>query len=106
MTARKRYSRNVPGDFYVEDGCCTMCGVAEAEAPELLASDPLRHSNDWQSCYFRRQPRSRKGPEHIINAKDVAEVDCIRYAGTDEKILKRLCEAGHERLCDLYDGKD
>lgn len=32
MSDRKRYQLSVVGPFYVEDGCCTLCGVPESEA--------------------------------------------------------------------------
>ena len=34
---------NVPGDFYVQDGCCTMCEVPFAEAPfDGEFTEPIR----------------------------------------------------------------
>ena len=39
---------NVPGPFYVEDGCCLACGVWEQEAPGLLAWLP---DADVPHCY-------------------------------------------------------
>jgi hypothetical protein len=36
MADHQPHPANVPGDFYVEDGCCTMCEVPFAEAPTYL----------------------------------------------------------------------
>ena len=35
-TNRTSYRLNVIGPFYVEDGCCTLCAVPDAIAPELF----------------------------------------------------------------------
>ncbi len=45
---RMPFPKNVPGDFYVEDGCCTSCGMPTTEAPELFAYAPDGH------CYVRQ----------------------------------------------------
>jgi hypothetical protein len=41
--------RNAPGEFYVEHGCCTLCGVPWRYAPELF-------SHDEHGCWVARQP--------------------------------------------------
>lgn len=40
---RKPYPKNVEGDFYVEDGCCTACDVPNYYAPELFEYDDELH---------------------------------------------------------------
>ena len=51
MTERVRpHPEHATGPFYVEDGCCTACGVPEAMAPKLFAWDGNSH------CFVKRQP--------------------------------------------------
>jgi hypothetical protein len=38
VAEHKPHAANVAGAFYVEDGCCTMCEVPFAEAPELFGT--------------------------------------------------------------------
>jgi len=47
----RRYHLNVVGPFYVEDGCCTLCGVPESEAPGLFGSDNMQ-------CFVKKQPET------------------------------------------------
>ncbi len=77
------YKLNVVGDFFVADGCCTMCGVPESEAPELFGEGP-------DGCYVKQQPSSAEELEHMLSAMAVQELGCIRYQGTDRTILARL----------------
>ena len=46
---------NVPGPFYVEDGCCISCGRLEDVAPDLLA---WLEDEDVPHCYVQRQPET------------------------------------------------
>jgi hypothetical protein len=95
MEKPKRYSKNVPGDFYVEDGCCTACGIPEYHAPELTTYDaPDLH------CYFSKQPENNSELYNAIKAVFASEVQCLRYAGEDEGILRRLAEADVRETCD------
>jgi len=93
---------NAPGDFYVEDGCCTSCGVPETEAPEVFGwakSDP-------GNCVVARQPETPESVGRTISAMLNSEVDCIRYRGADPDIARRLVEAGAAALCDLPPPED
>jgi hypothetical protein len=62
---KERYHRNVPGDFYVENGMCITCCAPEYAAPELMGffSDP-DGSDKRPHCYFKRQPRGRNKASH------------------------------------------
>jgi hypothetical protein len=96
--SRIPHPANVPGDYYVEDGCCTMCTLPFGEAPELIGEtiDPRGHSH----CFVKCQPRNELETEHMVSAIQVAELRCIRYRGTDAKILSRLTEMGEAEVCD------
>ena len=94
MSERVPFPENVPGDFYVEDGCCTACGMPTTEAPELFAYAPDGH------CYVRRQPSSENEMRKMVGAFTVQDVGCIRYKGRDRVVQIRLIRAGEGDQCD------
>jgi hypothetical protein len=99
---RKRHPLNVVGPFYVEDGCCTACMLAPAEAPDLLAmTEP--DAPDYPHCYFKRQPANRAEVEQVLRAIMVAEFRCFRYAGDDSYIIERLRQMGESAQSDVWE---
>jgi len=94
VSERIPFPENVPGDFYVEDGCCTSCGMPTSEAPELFAYAPDGH------CYVRKQPSSAKETWQMIGAFTVQDVGCIRYKGKNRVVQIRLIGAGEGDQCD------
>jgi 4Fe-4S single cluster domain of Ferredoxin I len=86
--------QNVPGPFYVVNGCCTACGVPEATAPEHFAYDTGRH------CYVTRQPENPDELERMLHVIRGQELGCIRYRGTDPQIRRRLGDADAADQCD------
>jgi hypothetical protein len=93
MTTRIRHPQNAPGPFYVEDGCCTLCGVPETLAPEMFGSDTSH-------CFVKRQPESTGDIDRAIEVMWSSEVRCVRYSGTDLDILRRLAQLGEADLTD------
>lgn len=91
------YPKNAPGDFYVEDRCCTACEAPLPEAPDMVVQDL---DGPYPHCYFRRQPKTPEDIEEAISALQVSCVEALRYAGTDPKILTRLRDLGLTHLCD------
>lgn len=91
---RKRYRLNVIGPFYVEDGCCTLCDVPNSLAPELFGG-----SDDH--CYVKRQPQTPDEIDAMVYVMVSQELGCIRYAGSDEALLRRLAENGEGDQCDV-----
>jgi hypothetical protein len=75
------------GDFYVEDGCCTSCGVPQSIAPELVG---WTGEKNLPSCYWIRQPESPEEVDRAINIIHAQELGCHRYSGADPAILERL----------------
>lgn len=73
--------------FYIEAGCCLLCGVPEQIAPEIFRTG-------GEHCHLLRQPCSSSEVDKTIEAMWSSEVDCIRYGGSDDAILKRIGEAG------------
>jgi hypothetical protein len=94
MATRPPHPSNAPGDFYVEDGCCTACGMPFSVAPDLFASLPDGH------CYVSRQPTNGGEIYRMISAFSVQEVGCIRYKGSNRVIKIRLIATGEGDQCD------
>lgn len=93
-TLYKPHKDNVPGSFYVCDGCCTACDVPRSEAPDLFAYDKENH------CYVSQQPKTADEVSRMIRALIGSELECIRYRGVDEEILRRLADSGNAQLSD------
>ena len=83
-----------PGPFYVEDGCCTRCGVPEVTAPDLFGDDE-------SGCFIKKQPRSSAEIDRMLLTMITADLNCIRYAGAQPEIQRRLAEQGEGSLCDI-----
>jgi hypothetical protein len=100
MAEHKPHPANVPGDFCVEDGCCTMCEVPFAEAAELFGTghEPYPH------CFVKRQPTTPHELTKMLNAIRCAELRCIRYRGTDRRIQLELVETEDGFVCDHFPG--
>jgi hypothetical protein len=98
VVGNKPHPANVPGDFYVEDGCCTMCEVPFIEAPELFGA--YDRPDRYMHCYVKRQPQTAHELDHMCSAIQCAELKCIRYRGTDRLLQQRLVEAGDGDICD------
>jgi hypothetical protein len=94
----KPHPANVPGDFYVVDGCCTMCEIPFSEAPDLFGR--FQEPEGCQHCYVQQQPERPAEVDAMIRAIQCAELLCIRYRGTDKVILDRLETAGESGICD------
>lgn len=89
------HPQNVSGDFYVENGCCTACDVPFYYAPDLFKYDETE-----LHCFVAKQPDNNEEIYQIIKATSFSEVQCIRYAGKNPEILRRLAEAGVSDVCD------
>jgi hypothetical protein len=74
---------NVPGDFYVDANCCTLCGVPEYYAPDLFGSD------EW-GCWVRRQPVTPEEEKRMLIVMRTQDLGCIEYGGKDDRILRLL----------------
>jgi hypothetical protein len=90
---RRPHALNVVGPFYVEDGCCTACGVPWA-APGMFGRDIRDH------CYVRRQPETHAELDVMIRVLASQELNCIRYKGDDEGVIQRLVNTGMEAQSD------
>src|SRR5262245_13975732 len=77
------YPKNAPGDFYVAENCCLWCGVPWDEAPEHFEVDD-------KQCYIKRQPTNEVEVKKMISAMKVQTLDCIRYKGSNQKIITAI----------------
>lgn len=93
-----RYCNNVPGDFYVEDGCCINCGVPMTEASDLIRFD--EDGLEYPHCYVYRQPTSPDELDQMLGALSVQDMGCIRYGGTNKEIVEFLAAHGMSDDCD------
>ena len=91
---------SVAGDFYVEDDCCTMCGVPEIEAPDLFGGFGPNFQGLTEQCYVKRQPISKVEYEQMLNTIARADLGCIRYAGTEPKLIELLIHLGEQEQID------
>jgi hypothetical protein len=80
-------------DFYVEPGCCMLCGEPEGIAPEVFETGE-------NHCFVKRQPSSQDQVDRTIRAMWSSEADCIRYRGRDAGLLDRIARAGMISLTD------
>ena len=101
---RVPHKLNVPGDFYVEDGCCTACDLPSAEAPGFFKFEETENSYHpglkAHHCYFCKQPADVQEVKLVIGAMQVQEIDCIRYKGKDRKIIKLMKDSGVAEFSD------
>ena len=96
MSMPRPYRLNVAGDFYVEDGCCTLCGVPEAVAPDLFET-----GEGAEQCYVKRQPASPDELRRMVDVFARQDLGCIRYRGRDTAILNELADLGERERCDV-----
>lgn len=95
MAGMRRHALNVIGPFYVEDGCCTGCGITKLYAAEMFGEDGTHH------CYVKRQPAGEAETDAMVRTMTSQDFWCIRYEGEDPEVLRRLAEAGHAEQCDV-----
>lgn len=99
------YPDNVDGDFFVENGCCTLCDVPMVEAPDLFAY-AFGADGKPDHCYVSRQPTTDVELDKMVAAIRCAELQCIRYRGSDPILLERLSGLGESDICDAISNPD
>jgi hypothetical protein len=90
---RTAHRLNVVGDFYVEAGCCTLCGLPKYEAPELF-----EEADD--GCYVKKQPTTPDELGKMVETMQTQDLTCVRYRGHDRTTLATLSAAGQGSSCD------
>jgi hypothetical protein len=81
-----REPTSVPGDFYVENQCCTSCEVPQMVAPDLVGWIDA----DMRHCYWKKQPETHEELRQAFAIFDGQELGCHRYAGNDPEIQARV----------------
>jgi hypothetical protein len=97
MPEPKPHPANVPGDYFVENGCCLTCEVPIGWAPELFAW--AVDAQGYPHCYVKKQPETSDEQDQMFEAIQHAEAGCIRYCGRDRATQQRLVEAGEGPIC-------
>jgi len=95
----KAHRLNVVGDFYVEDGCCTLCGIPWTLAPDLFAP----HDD---GCFVQKQPTTVSELQSVVEVMRHQELYCVRYRGNSRAVLRALSDAGQAEYCDALAKKD
>lgn len=95
MSTRNAHPENIPGDFYVEDQCCTMCAIPFTVAPALFGA-----TADKSHCFVKKQPSTAVELDQMVNAIESAELNCIRYGGSNRTIQVRLVQSADDSICD------
>lgn len=97
MPERTPFPQNVPGDWYVEDGCCITCAVPMVVAPDLFSWAIGPDGHEVLHCFVSRQPRGEPELDRMLGAAREADAGCIRYRGFDARVRARLraCNAEH-----------
>jgi len=75
-----------------------MCEVPFLEAPELfgVVKDPRAYNH----CHVKRQPDTPAELDRMVSAVRCAELQCIRYRGSNRLLQLRLIGAGEAGICD------
>ena len=71
------------------------CDVPLLEAPAHFTYDSDNH------CFVTRQPETPDEMTRVLRAALNAETSCIRYRGTDQRMIRRLAECGLTELSDV-----
>jgi hypothetical protein len=91
---RQPHRLNVVGDFYVEDGCCMLCGVPWTIAPDLF-------EKRQNHCFVKQQPRTPDELARMVEVMRTQDLGCIRYQGRDRWTLEALERVGEADRCDF-----
>lgn len=88
------YPKNVPGPFYVVDGCCLVCDLPSVMAPGMFEFES-------HHCFVKRQPETKDELDRMVRTALSADLACIRYRGSTPDVLRRFAERGEAELCDV-----
>jgi hypothetical protein len=86
----KHEPESVPGDFWVENDCCTSCGVPQVYAPDLVGWT----DEPFATCYWKKQPETVAELEQAFKIFQGQELDCHHYRGKDPAILASIGSRG------------
>ena len=84
-----------PEAVHVETDCCTSCGVPWHYAPEIFREGK-------SSCEVVRQPRNATELRRVLTVFRSQELDCVRYGGSDARVIALLERVGCADNCGPY----
>ena len=96
----KAVDANIPGDFYVKDDCCTLCGVPNSIAPNLFGGYDENENVVSEQCYVKKQPENDKELEQIIKVMAAQDLACIRYCGKSTVVIEKITSVGESGQID------
>ena len=103
MESKRKFEavkENVSGDFYVEHGCCTLCGMPSVIAPNLFGGIDDKGKVTHEQCFVKKQPDNPIELTQMIETFESQDLDCIRYSGHDKNIKDRIILAGEKNQID------
>jgi len=96
MPEKGAHPQNVAGPFYVENGCCLLCDLPRATAPDMF-----QYTAEGDHCYVYKQPETEEQLERMIDAMGGAELACIRCRSREPRLLGLLKQKQLEDQCDF-----
>jgi hypothetical protein len=81
--------------LHVETDCCTSCGIPWTYAPEVFGEGE-------QSCLVVKQPQTPTEMRRVLRVFQYQDLNCVRYAGGEPRILAILERAGCADACGPY----
>ncbi len=86
------HPKSAPGDFYVINGECIICGAPHLVAPDLIgwSANPGSIDPRYLHCIWKKQPETELEMVQAFNAFAACCVGCYRYAGNDPAVMERI----------------
>ncbi len=93
---RARMRASASSEMYVDAECCTSCGIPWSVAPDLFEERD-------QACVVRRQPQTVPELRRALRVFVTQDLGCVRYRGTDRRVVALLTKVGCRTHCDEPD---
>jgi hypothetical protein len=93
---RARLRATASSEMYVDAQCCSSCGIPWNVAPDLFEERN-------QACFVRRQPRTVPELRRALRVFMTQDLGCVRYRGTDRRVVALLTKVGCRTHCDEPD---
>lgn len=96
----KAVKENTSGDFYVKEGCRTLCGMPDLIAPNLFGGFNEKGHVTHEQCFVKKQPTNSVEVEQMIKTLASQDLDCIRYSGHDKDLKDKIINIGEQSQVD------
>ena len=84
-----------PPGLHVETSCCTSCGIPWTSAPDVFREGD-------EGCLVVNQPQTPTELRRVLRVFQYQDLSCVRYAGTEPRVLTILERAGCADACGPY----